>query len=155
MGQKQYRCKKELEKHEEENHNCYLCQKQYRCKKELDEHEEEDHRWGCEKCRNKYMEIEELDEHIRREHGVDSYQCSKDCGKNFETVKRLIEHEEQECGKTTNIEQNTEEDNEKCYQERQRTDKEQNKEKQNWTCHLCQKQYRCKKELEEHGKDED
>merc|ERR1712112_430162 len=106
MGQKQYRCKKELEKHEEENHNCYLCKKQYRCKKELDEHEEEDHRWGCEKCRNKYMEIEELDEHIRREHGVESYQCSKDCGKNFETVKRLIEHEEQECGKTT--EQDTE-----------------------------------------------
>ena len=66
LCQKQYRCKKELEEHEEENHNCYLCQKQYRCKNELDEHEEEDHRWRCDKCRNGYIEIEELDEHLRK-----------------------------------------------------------------------------------------
>ena len=115
---------------EEHDEKCYLCQKQYRCKRELEKHEDEHHRWRCDKCRNGYIDIEELDEHLRKEHGIESHKCSNKCGKSFETIERLIKHEEQECGKTTIIEQDIED--------------------HEWKCYLCQKQYRCTKELEKH-----
>merc|ERR1712114_82084 len=88
---------------------CYLCKKQYRCIKELEEHEEEDHRWRCDKCDYGYIDVKELDEHMKTEHGIESHQCSNDCGKSFETIEGLIKHEEQECGQTIISEQDTEE----------------------------------------------
>ena len=39
-----------------------------------------------------YVYIKELDEHLKKEHGIRRYKCT-DCGKGFENLGELIEHE--------------------------------------------------------------
>merc|ERR1712112_340014 len=134
LCQKQYRCKKELEKHVEDNHECYLCHKQYRCKDELYKHEWEDHTWGCEECRDRYQEEKELYEHIGIEH-LD-YNCCY-CKKVFYGKRKTDEHEDICNGKI--------EEEELSKKEEESIEKE-----RDYNCCYCNKVFFGKRKTDEH-----
>jgi len=121
---------------------CYVC---YENKRYLEEHKKRDHpkedEQKCKKCGIRIEDPEELQKH-KEDCGL--FGCGI-CDIWFDKKSDKKDHNER-------IHKNGDEQT-KTEQERQWIEKETNKEKQDWKCHLCPKQYRCKNELEKHIED--